>query len=243
MSKVTEKQEKFLQNIVYKGMSQREAYKDAYPNTRAKDKSIDECASRLMKNIKVISRYNELKAQKEGIEIFNLTPAQEKFVERLIFGDSQREAYKNAFNCRKFKDKTIDEKASRLFHTDKIQARYKDLQKKVLAAAEKDAIMSGKEILQRLTEIGRSSLADVIEVKTCKDEILINAKTDMDLKNVKEIYLDKNGNLRVKMHDPIKAIGKLADLQSVKEQQQNDSEKDENVVHVEFANELEEYSE
>ena len=38
MSKVTEKQEKFLQNIVYKGMSQREAYKDAYPNTRAKDK-------------------------------------------------------------------------------------------------------------------------------------------------------------------------------------------------------------
>ena len=65
----------------------------------------------------------------------------------------------------------------------------------------------------------------------------------MDLKNVKEIYLDKHGNLRVKMHDPIKAIGKLADLQSVKEQQQNDSQKDENVVHVEFEGKLEEYSE
>ena len=37
---VTPKQERFIQNII-KGMSQREAYRDAYPKNKSKDEVID----------------------------------------------------------------------------------------------------------------------------------------------------------------------------------------------------------
>lgn len=56
---LTTKQEKFIQNIV-KGMSQREAYKDAYDAEGMSDNAIDREASLLMKNPKVAQRHKEL---------------------------------------------------------------------------------------------------------------------------------------------------------------------------------------
>lgn len=56
---LTPKQEKFVRNLV-KGMSQREAYKNAYDAENMTDKSIDEEACRLFSDIKVSSRYHEL---------------------------------------------------------------------------------------------------------------------------------------------------------------------------------------
>ena len=57
----------------------------------------------------------------------NLTPKQEKFVAGLINGMSQHQAYKFAFNCENMKDKTVTEKACRLFKKDIIQAKYNQL--------------------------------------------------------------------------------------------------------------------
>lgn len=228
MTKVTLKQEKFLQNLIYKGMSQRKAYRDAYENNTANDKSIDERASRILKNNKVSARYEELKAEKEGIEIFNLTKAQETFVEALVLGESQRKAYKKAFSCKNFKDKTIDEKASRLFRTEKIQARYNQLLNRVISTSEKDTIMQSNEMMQKLTGMARSNLGDVIDVTVDGDGFAdIKLKKDFDLSNVQEIYLDKNGNLRVKMHSQMNAIMKLSELQKradEAEQEENDNE-------------------
>lgn len=56
---LTTKQEKFIQNIV-KGMSQREAYKDAYNAKGMSDNAIDREASLLMKNPKLTQRHKEL---------------------------------------------------------------------------------------------------------------------------------------------------------------------------------------
>jgi hypothetical protein len=56
-----------------------------------------------------------------------LTTKQEIFVQRLIEGNSQREAYKFAYDCNKMSDKSIDEEASRLFNNPKISSRYKEL--------------------------------------------------------------------------------------------------------------------
>lgn len=56
---MTAKQEKFIQNIVT-GMSQREAYKDAYDTKRMSDNAIDREASLLMKNPKIAQRHKEL---------------------------------------------------------------------------------------------------------------------------------------------------------------------------------------
>ena len=56
-----------------------------------------------------------------------LTTKQEIFVQRLIEGNSQREAYKFAYNCENMKDESIDVEASKLFNSPKIIQRYEDL--------------------------------------------------------------------------------------------------------------------
>ena len=63
---LTSKQEKYVQNLI-KGMSQREAYKDAYPTSKKwKETAIDSQASILFKNSKVLDRYNELQGKAEN---------------------------------------------------------------------------------------------------------------------------------------------------------------------------------
>ena len=57
----------------------------------------------------------------------SLTTKEEIFVQRLIEGDSQRSAYKFAYNCEKMKDESIDVKASNLLKKDKIRLRYEEL--------------------------------------------------------------------------------------------------------------------
>jgi hypothetical protein len=60
MEKLTAKQEKFCQNIV-SGMSQADAYRDAYNVKTKNNKSIWELSSQLADNIKVSSRIAELR--------------------------------------------------------------------------------------------------------------------------------------------------------------------------------------
>ena len=57
---LTAKQEKFVHNII-DGMSQADAYRDAYPNQNMSDKTIHESASRLMNNSKIIARLREIR--------------------------------------------------------------------------------------------------------------------------------------------------------------------------------------
>ena len=57
----------------------------------------------------------------------SLTTKQELFIQGLIKGYSQREAYKLAYEADNMKNETIDSKASILFKTEKIRARYEEL--------------------------------------------------------------------------------------------------------------------
>lgn len=68
-NKLTAKQEKFVNNVI-KGMSQREAYRDAYAKSKNwEDSSVDCEASKLFNSTKILQRYNELldKARDEAI--------------------------------------------------------------------------------------------------------------------------------------------------------------------------------
>ena len=57
---LTAKEEKFIQGVVA-GLSQRKAYREAYPNSvKWKDTTVDVKASALMKKDEVLVRYNEL---------------------------------------------------------------------------------------------------------------------------------------------------------------------------------------
>ncbi len=78
-----------------------------------------------------------------------LTLKQEKFVQNLIKGMSQREAYKNSYDAKKMKDETIDTRACELFKNSKIKARYEELLKRL----EDKAIMSAEERMKWLSKV------------------------------------------------------------------------------------------
>ena len=59
---LTDKQERFCQNII-EGMSQADAYRQAYPNNNMADKTIQENACRLAKKPAVKARIKELRDQ------------------------------------------------------------------------------------------------------------------------------------------------------------------------------------
>lgn len=78
-----------------------------------------------------------------------LTAKQEKFVQNLVKGMSQREAYKNSYSAKNMADETIDNNASKLFKNNEISTRYKELIKE----ADDKAIMTAKERKIWLTEL------------------------------------------------------------------------------------------
>ena len=71
---LTPKQELFVQGII-KGMTQADAYRSAYNCKRMTDKSIHECASRMMNDVKIVSRINELR---DKIDKSNIMTAQQR---------------------------------------------------------------------------------------------------------------------------------------------------------------------
>ena len=78
-----------------------------------------------------------------------LTPKQEKYVQNLIKGMSQREAYKKSYNAQNMQNDTIDKKASALLKQGKIRSRYDELIKKT----EDKAIMNAIERKKWLTKV------------------------------------------------------------------------------------------
>ena len=77
-----------------------------------------------------------------------LTPKQEKFVQSLIQGMSQADAYRTAYATKNMSDKTIHEAASRLVADSKVSARLSELREQMT----KETIMSAQKRLEWLTE-------------------------------------------------------------------------------------------
>ena len=84
-----------------------------------------------------------------------LTAKQEQFVQNIIQGMSQADAYRSAYPNQKMSDKTIHEAASRLMNNDKVVARLSEL-RNTLA---KPSIMTAQERLEWLTDLIRSEEA------------------------------------------------------------------------------------
>ena len=77
---LTAKQEKFVQGII-EGMSQADAYRSAYSTKNMTDKSVWELASRLMNDVKVSSRLNELREQIATPKIMSASRRAERLTE------------------------------------------------------------------------------------------------------------------------------------------------------------------
>lgn len=84
-----------------------------------------------------------------------LTANQEAFVQNIIQGMSQADAYRSAYPNQRMSDKTIWETASKLMANPKVVTRLKELRDKI--ANEK--IMSAQKRMEWLTEVVKSDMA------------------------------------------------------------------------------------
>ncbi len=70
MSKLTQKQEFFVQGVV-SGLSQRQSYRKAYKAEKMKDETVDRKASELANNGKIRARYRELLKQFSNMSLWS----------------------------------------------------------------------------------------------------------------------------------------------------------------------------
>lgn len=115
-----------------------------------------------------------------------LTAKQEKYVQNLVKGMSQREAYKNSYNASNMKDETIDSNACRLFADSKILTRYNEL----IERTAKKTIISVQERMELLTKIAQEE--DVADRMKAVD--LLNK---MDGVYVQKIDGNINGKIEI----------------------------------------------
>ncbi|WP_288910791.1 terminase small subunit [uncultured Thomasclavelia sp.] len=107
-----------------------------------------------------------------------LNTKQEKFIQNIVKGMSQRQAYKDAYNAQ-YSDKAIDEKASTLFNSEKVQERYKEL----IEELKEETIMSAKERMIWLTEVINDIQKEGVKVKTAdKDFVIGEGTADLNTK-------------------------------------------------------------
>lgn len=88
-----------------------------------------------------------------------LSKAEEVYIAELIKGKSQRQAYLIAYpKSSKWKEKTVDERACRLFNADKIQARYKELLETTRKQIEKKCLVDVEYVITSIKEVAERCL-------------------------------------------------------------------------------------
>lgn len=78
-----------------------------------------------------------------------LTIKQEKYVQGLFAGLSQREAYKQAYNCENMTDKSVDEVACVLANDLKIKSRLNELQEQFT----KTSMVTKEYVISKLVDV------------------------------------------------------------------------------------------
>lgn len=150
-----------------------------------------------------------------------LTKKQEKFVQELVKGKSQREAYKSAYNTAKMKDETIDSCASRVFKKDEVTARYNELMQKSVEKTEWEATEVRKEIIIQLMKILQADISTYFRYvggKRGSAKAYLKNLTEIDTKPIQSLTTDKDGKVVVKLYDKLNAIRELKEIFGLVEQ-------------------------
>lgn len=157
-----------------------------------------------------------------------LTQKQEKYVQELIKGKSQREAYRIAYpSSRRWKDNVVDVKASELLKNGKVSVRYNALRNRVIKRTEEKAIITAEEIIKEIADIAKDDISNYLDFSMKnivvgfdddgpirEDRIVVNLKDSkgIDTKNISEINLGKDGQFKFKLYERDKALFKLAEI-------------------------------
>lgn len=141
-----------------------------------------------------------------------LTPKQEKFVQGILDGMSQAEAYRSAYSCKNMSNNAIYREASLLIDSPKVSQRLNELREQLM----KEKIMSAQERLELLTRIAkgeeRERVVRIVDGEMVELEVPASIKTRqtaIDLMNkmtgeyTQKVEADVNGtvNINIELSD------------------------------------------
>ena len=146
-----------------------------------------------------------------------LTPKQEKYAQGLFKGLTQREAYKEAYNCQNMADKTIDENACRAARDSKVAARMAELTNELKGRN----MVTVERVLKELAKIAFTDIKDFMEfgpeeatmidngsgelVKAIRAAVQVKPSSQVDGSVLAEVSQTRDG-VKVKPHDKMKAL-------------------------------------
>lgn len=147
MDRLTPKQELFVQGII-SGLSQRQAYRQAYKAEKMSDETVDVRASKLLKEYKVSTRYRELLKEFSNMALWSREQAFNEYewlknkARSSIENDGVRQANSNAFlsaldgmNNMAFRDLELADK--------KLRLEIENLQAQLGSGNEDDTVITG----------------------------------------------------------------------------------------------------
>ena len=130
------------------------------------------------------------------------------FVQALIAGKSQREAYKEAYNATNMKDETIDVRACELLKKSKVKVRYEEL----IEEHKQKALYTREEAINDLIWIKEKAREDInnpkIGLRQANGTIYLNSVKELSL--LEDLYPDKKAKDNDKTEKEIAKILKEA---------------------------------
>jgi len=144
------------------------------------------------------------------MKVNNLTIKQEAFCQAYVRLGDKSAAYREAYNCKRLKDKSIHELSSTLTTNIKVSSRIEELQAKVAVIAEKKFNITHEEILNHLNILRNSRIDEYVEIK--KGKLVFrdfNKLTKEQLMCIESIKQDRSGNIEIKLHGKEWSIDKI----------------------------------
>lgn len=154
-----------------------------------------------------------------------LTQKQEQFVQNVIKGMSQREAYRTVYGCKNWKPENIDSQASKLLKTPKVYARYKAIYEQVKAKSAENTVITAEKILAEMAAVAFSDQKTFIDVdkRSGRSARLKKNFDELDTRAIQEIRFDKSGNPIIKLYDKNQVLLKLAEIYGVMQKSENET--------------------
>lgn len=138
---------------------------------------------------------------------YGLTPQKEKFAQAMGRGDSQSDAYREAYpSSKKWKPETLYSKASALAADGKVKARVAMLCKKV----EEKSVLKAAEVINQLAGLVSSDISGIIHTEGPKaGQIKLPNELDASTRAaVASFKIDEAGRIEYKFWDKNSAIEK-----------------------------------
>lgn len=137
---------------------------------------------------------------------------------------SQRQAYKASYDCRRMKDKSVDELASKLMKNAKVASRFNELCAAALKESEDNAITMRAKLIKGWKKIESANIMDYLTVDKDGTVKLRSDVKKLDCYAIKSIKLTKTGQIEsIDLYGRDRAMDKLQELYGIGAQEDTDN--------------------